>query len=110
MFHFNDYELPLLWRELSRDHLAATVDLRTMDLARAMGKAPVLANNRAGFVSNRVLMPLINEAFYAWMEDVAKPEDIDQIMLLGCNFPMRPQHGSWMSALFSTPNMPLKIG
>jgi 3-hydroxybutyryl-CoA dehydrogenase len=40
---------------------------RTLDLARAMGKTPVLANDRAGFVSNRVLMPLINEAFYAWM-------------------------------------------
>jgi 3-hydroxybutyryl-CoA dehydrogenase len=35
-------------------------------------------------------MPMINEAFYAWMEGVAKPEDIDQIMLLGCNFPMGP--------------------
>ena len=63
---------------------------RTLDLARAMGKTPVSANDRAGFVSNRVLMPLINEAFYAWMEGVAKPEDIDQIMLLGCNFPMGP--------------------
>jgi 3-hydroxybutyryl-CoA dehydrogenase len=63
---------------------------RTIDLAKAMGKTPVPANDRAGFVSNRVLMPLINEAFYAWMEGVAKPEDIDQIMLLGCNFPMGP--------------------
>ncbi len=63
---------------------------RTLDLAKAMGKTPVPANDRAGFVSNRVLMPLINEAFYAWMEGVAKPEDIDQIMLLGCNFPMGP--------------------
>jgi 3-hydroxybutyryl-CoA dehydrogenase len=48
------------------------------------------ANDRAGFVSNRVLMPMINEAFHAWMEGVAKPEDIDQIMKLGCNFPMGP--------------------
>lgn len=63
---------------------------RTIDLAKAMGKTPVPANDRAGFVSNRVLMPLINEAFHAWMEGVAKPEDIDQIMLLGCNFPMGP--------------------
>jgi len=63
---------------------------RTLGLAKAMGKTPVPANDRAGFVSNRVLMPLINEAFYAWMEGVAKPEDIDQIMLLGCNFPMGP--------------------
>ena len=63
---------------------------RTIELAKVMGKTPVVANDRAGFVSNRVLMPLINEAFYAWMEGVAKPEDIDQIMKLGCNFPMGP--------------------
>jgi 3-hydroxybutyryl-CoA dehydrogenase len=63
---------------------------RTLALAKVMGKTPVPANDRAGFVSNRVLMPLINEAFHAWMEGVAKPEDIDQIMVLGCNFPMGP--------------------
>jgi 3-hydroxybutyryl-CoA dehydrogenase len=63
---------------------------RTIDLAKAMGKTPVPANDRAGFVSNRVLMPMINEAFHAWMGGVAKPEDIDQIMKLGCNFPMGP--------------------
>ncbi len=63
---------------------------RTLELATAMGKTPVPANDRAGFVSNRVLMPLINEAFHAWMEGVAAPEDIDRIMLLGCNFPMGP--------------------
>jgi 3-hydroxybutyryl-CoA dehydrogenase len=63
---------------------------RTIELAKAMGKTPVPANDRAGFVSNRVLMPMINEAFHAWMGGVAKPEDIDQIMKLGCNFPMGP--------------------
>lgn len=63
---------------------------RTIDFAVALGKTPVVAHDRAGFVSNRVLMPLINEAFHAWMEGVAKPEDIDQIMKLGCNFPMGP--------------------
>ena len=63
---------------------------RTIALAQQMGKTPVLANDRAGFVSNRVLMPMINEAFYAWMERVAEPEHIDEIMTLGCNFPMGP--------------------
>ena len=63
---------------------------RTIDLSVRMGKTPVPANDRAGFVSNRVLMPMINEAFHAWMGGVAKPEDIDQIMKLGCNFPMGP--------------------
>jgi len=62
----------------------------TIELAKKMGKTPIPANDRAGFVSNRVLMPMINEAFYAWMEGVAEPENIDQIMMLGCNFPMGP--------------------
>ena len=61
---------------------------RTIALAERMGKTPIPANDRAGFVSNRVLMPLINEAFCAWMEGVAEPEAIDEIMKLGCNFPM----------------------
>ena len=63
---------------------------RTIELAERMGKTPIPANDRAGFVSNRVLMPLINEAFFAWMEGVAEPEAIDEIMKLGCNFPMGP--------------------
>jgi 3-hydroxybutyryl-CoA dehydrogenase len=63
---------------------------RTIALAEAMTKTPILANDRAGFVSNRVLMPMINEAFYAWTEGVAEPEAIDSIMQLGCNFPMGP--------------------
>jgi 3-hydroxybutyryl-CoA dehydrogenase len=48
------------------------------------------ANDRPGFISNRVLMPMINEAFYAWMEGVAEPQHLDEIMKLGCNFPMGP--------------------
>lgn len=62
----------------------------TMELAKAMGKTPIPANDRAGFVSNRVLMPMINEAFYAWMEGVAEPQDIDEIMKLGMGHPMGP--------------------
>lgn len=67
-----------------------TVTARTIALAEAMGKTALPANDRAGFVSNRVLMPMINEAFYAWMEGVAEPEALDGIMKLGCNFPMGP--------------------
>jgi 3-hydroxybutyryl-CoA dehydrogenase len=67
----------------------AVVD-RTIALSRVMGKEPLSANDRAGFVSNRVLMPMINEAFYALMEGVADAESIDGIMRLGCNFPMGP--------------------
>ena len=63
---------------------------RTIALAETMGKVAVPANDRAGFVSNRVLMPMINEAFYAWMEGVAEPEHIDEIMKLGMAHPMGP--------------------
>lgn len=67
-----------------------SVTARVIALAEAMGKTALPANDRAGFVSNRVLMPMINEAFHAWMEGVAEPADIDGIMKLGCNFPMGP--------------------
>jgi 3-hydroxybutyryl-CoA dehydrogenase len=63
---------------------------RTFALAQRLGKTPLKANDRAGFVSNRVLMPMINEAFYALMEGVAEPEAIDGIMMLGCAHPMGP--------------------
>lgn len=61
-----------------------------LELSKALGKTAIPANDRPGFVSNRVLMTLINEAFYAWMEGVAEPAHIDEIMKLGCNFPMGP--------------------
>ncbi|MFO0974187.1 MAG: 3-hydroxyacyl-CoA dehydrogenase NAD-binding domain-containing protein [Phycisphaerae bacterium] len=59
-------------------------------LAKRMGKTPLRCNDMAGFVSNRVLMPMINEAIYALMEGVAEAKSIDEIMKLGCNFPMGP--------------------
>jgi len=66
------------------------VTQRTIALAQAMGETPVPANDRPGFVSNRILMPMINEAFYTWMEGVAEPAHIDEIMKLGMNHPMGP--------------------
>jgi len=72
---------------LATDH---GVTQRVIALSEAMGKTAVPANDRAGFVSNRVLMPMINEAFYTWMEGVAEPEHIDQIMTLGMAHPMGP--------------------
>ena len=62
----------------------------TMDLAKKLGKTPVAVNDAPGFVSNRVLMPLINEAAYAVMEGVATPEAVDTVMKLGMNHPMGP--------------------
>ena len=61
-----------------------------MDLAKALGKTPVEVNDFPGFVSNRVLLPMINEAIYAVFEGVATPEAIDQVMKLGMNHPMGP--------------------
>ena len=90
MHFFNPVPLMKLVEVIKGIATSEETTARTMQLARDLGKTPVAANDRAGFVSNRVLMPMINEAFYAWMEGVAKPEDIDQIMLLGCNFPMGP--------------------
>ncbi len=62
----------------------------TMELAKKLGKTPVAVNDAPGFVSNRVLMPLINEAAYAVMEGVATVEAVDAVMKLGMNHPMGP--------------------
>jgi 3-hydroxybutyryl-CoA dehydrogenase len=62
----------------------------TMELSRKLGKTPVAVNDAPGFVSNRVLMPLINEAAYTVMEGVATPEAVDAVMKLGMNHPMGP--------------------
>jgi len=62
----------------------------TMELSKKLGKTPVAVNDAPGFVSNRVLMPLINEAAYAVMEGVATPEAVDTVLKLGMNHPMGP--------------------
>ena len=62
----------------------------TRDLAVKLGKIPVPANDFPGFISNRVLLPMINEAIYALFEGVGTAEDIDQVMKLGMNHPMGP--------------------
>ncbi len=60
------------------------------ELAEKLGKTPVEVNDSPGFVSNRILMPMINEAIYTLMEGVAKAEDIDTVMKLGMAHPMGP--------------------
>ena len=66
------------------------VNDKVRNLAEKMGKVPVEVNDFPGFVSNRVLMPMINEAIYAVYEGVAAPEDVDNVMKLGMNHPMGP--------------------
>ncbi len=63
---------------------------RVMELSRALGKTPVEVADYPGFVANRVLMPMINEAVYCLMEGVGTPEAIDTVMKLGMNHPMGP--------------------
>ncbi|MBK8095688.1 MAG: 3-hydroxybutyryl-CoA dehydrogenase [Planctomycetes bacterium] len=67
----------------------ATADL-VIGWSKALGKVPVIANDYPGFVANRILMPMINEAAFALMEGVATREAIDEIMKLGMNHPMGP--------------------
>jgi len=63
---------------------------RTIAWAEEVGKTPVSCNDSPGFISNRVLMPMINEAVFALQEGVAEPQAIDDIMKLGMNHPMGP--------------------
>ena len=72
-----------------QDTSAATTE-QVVAWARAMGKTPVAAEDYPGFISNRVLMPMINEAVFCLMEGVATREGIDEIMKLGMNHPMGP--------------------
>jgi 3-hydroxybutyryl-CoA dehydrogenase len=72
---------------------AATSDAtfeRTRELARAMGKTTVTSRDYPGFIVNRILIPMLNEAAYALMEGLGTPEDIDTAMKLGTNQPMGP--------------------
>jgi 3-hydroxybutyryl-CoA dehydrogenase len=86
------YPVPVMQLvEVIRGH--ATSDTTThlvMETARTLGKTPVEVNDYPGFVSNRVLMPMINEAIFCVMEGVATPESIDTVMKLGMAHPMGP--------------------
>jgi 3-hydroxybutyryl-CoA dehydrogenase len=63
---------------------------RTVAIAQALGKTPVEVNDAPGFVANRVLMPMINEAVFCVQEGVATPEAVDAVMKLGMNHPLGP--------------------
>ena len=64
--------------------------VKVVEVVEALHKIPVVVNDSPGFVSNRVLMPMINEAVYCVMEGVAAPDAVDQIMKLGMNHPVGP--------------------
>jgi len=81
--------MPLV--EVIRGQATSDQTTRTvMELTKSIGKTAVEVNDYPGFVSNRVLMPMINEAIFAVFEGVATPEAVDQVMKLGMNHPMGP--------------------
>jgi 3-hydroxybutyryl-CoA dehydrogenase len=63
---------------------------RVLSLAKELGKTPIRVKNSAGFVVNRLLCPMINEAVFVYAEGLASPEEIDEGMKLGCNHPIGP--------------------
>jgi 3-hydroxybutyryl-CoA dehydrogenase len=77
--------------ELVRGQATSAESMRTaVELCQALNKTPVEAADYPGFISNRILMPMINEAIFAVMEGVGTPEAIDTVMKLGMNHPMGP--------------------
>jgi 3-hydroxybutyryl-CoA dehydrogenase len=81
--------MPLV--EIIRGHVTSgETYYTTADLAKRIGKTPIEANDYPGFISNRVLMPMINEAIFTLWEGVGSREAIDQVMKLGMNHPMGP--------------------
>ena len=81
--------MPLV--EIIRGQATSDQTMRTvMDLTKGIGKTAVVVNDYPGFVANRVLMPMINEAIFAVFEGVATAEAVDQVMKLGMNHPMGP--------------------
>ncbi|MEP0846878.1 MAG: 3-hydroxybutyryl-CoA dehydrogenase [Phycisphaerae bacterium] len=90
MHFFNPVPLMSLVEVVVGLQTAEPVVQFTMDLARQLGKTPMRVKDHPGFVSNRVLMPMINEAVGALAEGVADAETIDNVMKLGCNHPMGP--------------------
>jgi 3-hydroxybutyryl-CoA dehydrogenase len=81
--------MPLV--EMIRGQATSAESMRiASELCGALGKTPVEANDYPGFIANRILMPMINEAIYAVMEGVGTPDAIDTVMKLGMNHPMGP--------------------
>jgi 3-hydroxybutyryl-CoA dehydrogenase len=90
MHFFNPVPMMALVEVVRGRATSDTTFQTTMALCEKLGKKPVGVNDAPGFVSNRVLMPMINEAAFAVMEGVATPEAVDAVMKLGMNHPMGP--------------------
>ena len=90
MHFFNPVPVMTLVEVINGLKTEDSVTKQVLDLSDNLGKVAVPANDSPGFVSNRVLMPMINEAIFCVYEGVAEPEDIDSIMKLGMAHPMGP--------------------
>lgn len=90
MHFFNPVPVMQLVEVVRGLHTSDETVQRTTALAERLGKVPVSVNDAPGFVSNRVLMPMINEAAFCLMEGVAEPQAIDDVMRLGMAHPMGP--------------------
>ncbi|HET6656450.1 MAG TPA: 3-hydroxyacyl-CoA dehydrogenase NAD-binding domain-containing protein [Gaiellaceae bacterium] len=90
MHFFNPVPVMALVEVVSTKETSAETRARVVELAQELGKTPAEANDFPGFVSNRILLPFINEAVWALHDGVAEPEAIDTIAKLGFNHPMGP--------------------
>ena len=90
MHFFNPVPVMKLVEVIRGYHTSDATTKTVVEIAKALGKTPVEVNDSPGFVSNRVLMPMINEAVYCLMEDVATAEGVDEVMKLGMAHPMGP--------------------
>lgn len=90
MHFFNPVPVMKLVEVVKGERTSDEVVNLTVELAKKLDKEPVVVNDFPGFISNRVLMPMINEAIYCLMEGVATREAIDNVMKLGMNHPMGP--------------------
>ena len=90
MHFFNPVPLMALVEVIRGLQTSDATAVATLELARRLGKTPVEANDFPGFIANRILVPMVNEAIYALMEGVGTAEAIDSVMRLGANHPMGP--------------------
>jgi 3-hydroxybutyryl-CoA dehydrogenase len=90
MHFFNPVPVMALVEVVRTPHTSDETAAAVVELARELGKTPAEANDFPGFVSNRILMPYVNEAVWALHDGVAEPEAIDTIAKLGFNHPMGP--------------------
>ncbi|WP_087721685.1 3-hydroxybutyryl-CoA dehydrogenase [Pandoraea sp. PE-S2T-3] len=90
MHFFNPVPLMALVEIIRGLQTSDETHARVDALARQLGKSPITVKNAPGFVVNRILVPMINEAFFVLAENLATPEEIDEGMKLGCNHPIGP--------------------